>query len=220
MRSALIAGLVVAACSGPQLTIDRAPRVAQAPSPSAYRCGDPLQDQSTSGTERVSTWNPCWDLEEEIAVRERGVAAAERYGANLEHEQAAQLVQAELVHCKGIPEHELAHSPFAHRRAIREVIPHRSGGEIRGVRIVFEDIPGLTADYLRSAIACQRARYETLGRPPQYLPEDPTLFDGAEVTVSERQNGFEVLISADDPAVGRLALDRARSLVRERTATR
>jgi hypothetical protein len=243
MRNVLIVTAVVAACA-PQLpVVDRQPRnwegnmspgtrdeheaqahdraVAEATAgPTSYSCGDTMHEQSTTGTERVSTWNPCWDIEEETAARHRGAEAAQRYSANLAQGKADALVQAQLVHCKGIPEHELAHSPFAHRKAIREVTAHRSGGEIRGVRVLFKDIPGLTADYLRSAIACHRARYETLGRPAQYLPEDPTLFQGAEVVVSQRQNGIEVLITADDPTVGRIALDRAQDLVRSRTATR
>lgn len=225
MRNALLISVSVVVACAPQLpSVDRQPRAWEGnrspAGPTSYSCGDPMHDQSTTGTERVSTWNPCWDIEEETAARHRAAAAEERYRANLAADQSAQLVQAELVHCKGLPEHELAHSPFEHRRAIREVTAHRGGGQVRGVRIIFKDIPGLTVDYLRSAIACHRARYETLGKPAQYLPEDPTLFDGAEVTVSQRQNGIEVLITAEDPAVGRIAYDRAQKLVTDRTATR
>jgi len=39
------------------------------------------------------------------------------------------------------------------------VIPHREAGQLRGVRIVFNPIGGMTADWLRRDIECQRARW-------------------------------------------------------------
>jgi hypothetical protein len=187
----------------------------------SYQCGDTvLNEQSTSGTEPITTWTPCWNLDEEAAIRHRQAADAERRAAREDRAQATALARAEIAHCRGIPQHELTHSPFDHKRAIEEVIPHRSGGVVRGVRIVFKPVAGLTADYMRRAIACNQARFSVLGNPAQFAPEDPTLVEGAEVEVTNTRSNIIVTIRVPDDVQAAVALERAKDLVRARTAVR
>jgi hypothetical protein len=103
---------------------------------------------------------------------------------------------------------------------IAEVIPHRERGEVRGVRIVFKPVLGLSPAWMEQAIACHRARFERLGEPADYLADDPTLVPGAEATVSLHAGHLEVLVETRDDVAAHVALGRAQDLVRARTAVR
>ncbi len=185
----------------------------------SYSCGDTvLADQATSGGERLVQSVPCWDSGEEVSAHRRYLAEHEQQLAQDERRTAANLVEAELAACRGLPVHEIEHSPFAHRKEIAEVIPHRETGTLRGVRIVFKPVPGLTADWMRQAITCHRARFERMGEPAIYLPEDPTLVARAITTVELHSGHIEVMIETGDDTSAQVALDRAMDLVRPRTA--
>jgi hypothetical protein len=193
----------------------------QAAAPQTYQCGDTvMSDQLTSGGARIVQAVPCWDASEELAEHRRFLAERELRIAHAERRAATDLVEAELAACRGLSPQELEHSPFAHRREIADVIPHRVTGTLRGVRIVWKPVLGLTADWMRRAIACHRARFERLGEPPVYFPEDPTLVAPSTVTVAQRGDHLEVLIETPDGTAGQLALERALDLVRPRTAVR
>lgn len=186
-----------------------------------YNCGDrALSDEATSGGERLMPTVPCWDVTEENTEHQRYLVAREERIARSERRAATAMVEAELAACRGLSERELEHSPFAHRKEIAAVIPHRESGVLRGVRIVFKPVPGLTESWMRQAIACHRARFERMGEPAGYLPDDPTLVAGSTATVDMRSGRLEVLIETRDPTSTRTALDRARSLVGQRTAVR
>jgi len=161
---------------------------------------------------------PCWDSGEERIAHEAYIAQLERERASDRRRSTALLADEERAVCRGLSPRELEHSPLAHRKEIAAVVPHRETGTLRGVRIVWKPVPGLTAAWMRQAIACHRARFERLGEPPLYLRGDPTLVAHATVTVEQRGDHLEVLIETTDPAAGQLALDRALDLTRQRTA--
>lgn len=195
----------------PELTLD----------PTDYQCGDrDMSDQLTSGGQRMLPVVPCWDPVEEAAERHRIAAAREQHRARTERRAATSLVEAELAACRGISPEEVEHSPFAHHRAISEVIPHREAGAVRGVRIVFRPVPGLSAAWMEQAIACHRARFERLGEPATYLSDDPTLVPGATATVSAHRGHVEVLVVTPNDVAAHVALARARDLLAARTAGR
>lgn len=189
--------------------------------PANYQCGDrDMSDQLTSGGQRMLPVVPCWDPDEETAERNRDAAEREDRTARAERRAAASLVEAELAACSGITPDEATHSPFAHHKAIAEVIPHRQGKLVRGVRIVFRPVPGLTAAWMEQAIACHRAQFERLGQPATYLSDDPTLVRGAITTVASHRGHLEILVVTRDDVAANVALGRARDLVRPRTAGR
>ena len=186
-----------------------------------YQCGDrDMSDQLTSGGERLLPTVPCWDPVEENAERRRAAADREDRRAREERHAATSLVEAELAACRGISPDEIEHSPFAHHKAIAEVIPHTSGGKMRGVRIVFRPVVGLTPAWMEKAIACHRARFARLGEPATDLADDPTLVPGATTTVATRAGHVEVLIETTNDAAGQVALGRAQDLLHPRTAGR
>lgn len=186
-----------------------------------YQCGDTvMSDQTTSGGERLVQAMPCWDTNEELASHHRYLAQREDRAADTDRREANQLVAAENTACRGLAPQELEHSPFSHRREIAEVIPHRDGGQIRGVRIIFKPVPGLTAAWMRQAVACHRARFERLGEVATYMPDDPTLVAGATTNVEMHSGHLEVTVEVRDDVQAAVALDRAEELVRTRTAAR
>jgi hypothetical protein len=178
--------------------------------PTSFNCGDPvLNDQVTTGGLRVTTWQPCFDLAEEAAVGHRDAAQRERELARRDRRTAHALVSAELSACAGIPDSERAHSVFAHKTAISKVIPHREAGQLHGVWVEFKRVPGLSADWIRRDIDCQRARWAALGPHPTDSPEDPTLVPGAQVQVFDRGDHVDVLVTTDTTEAGEVALARA-----------
>lgn len=186
--------------------------------PENFACGDTvLNDQVTTGTERVTTWTPCWDPAEEAVESHRDAAARERKTAREERAQAVALARTELASCRGIPARELTHTPLSHRKAIAEVIPHREGDEVRGVHIIFKRVPGLDARWMERAIACHRARAAVLGRTGS---PDPTMLPEAQVTVSESGGRVDVFVRTPDGDSGQLALARAQGLTAAQSATR
>jgi len=198
------------------VTVDQDPT-----SPSGYQCGDvALSDQSTSGGVRLVQAVPCWNVDEEIAAHHRFEADREQVLADNERRAATQMVVDEVAACQGLSARELEHSPFAHRREIDQVIPRREAGVLRGVRIVWKPVLGLSADWMRQAIACHRARFERLGEPATYMADDPTLVARATVTVEEHRGHIEVLVESSDDISSRVALERAHDLVHPRTASR
>ncbi len=183
--------------------------------PLAYRCGDTvLADQSTSGGERLQLSQPCFDPQEEAAQAPRALPANEQARVPNEVQRASGgLVETELVACRNIPERELAHSPFAHHKAISEVIPHYAGGTVRGARVVFKKIPGMTEAWMRQDIACHQARFASRSDSASYMPEDPSMIAGTRVTVESDRATVTVLIEATTDEAGREVLARARALI-------
>jgi hypothetical protein len=176
--------------------------------PESYHCGDEvLNEQITSGTEQLTNWMPCFNSSEEARLRGAAAANRELGLAQKNREQAAALVRAEERMCSGIPEQERNHAPLEHRTAIDSVIPHREGGQLRGVRVQLKPVPGLTADYMRRAIACAQARRDMYG--PAFGGGDPSLVPGSEVIVSERAGRVEVLVLSGSSTDAQIALDRA-----------
>jgi hypothetical protein len=176
-------------------------------------CGDRvLADQLTSGGERLLGRSPCWTAADDEA-RHRELAADLRADAAAHRARARELAQAERDACEGMPTNELDHTPFFHRADIAAVAALVEGGEVRGARIRFRAVPGLTSDWLREAIACHQARAAALGWPEQHFAYDPTMVPGATATVEERGGSILVVIRADDDLAAQVAYGRAEDLL-------
>ena len=177
-----------------------------------YQCGDEVpSEQVTTGGERVSTWQPCFALVDETAERHREAAEYERELARKDRAAAARLLETQRFACAGIPEREIGHSPFSHESAIEKIAPIYNGDRLAGVRVEFEAVRGLTADWLRRAIECQRARWAVMGKDAAWMPMDPTLIDGAKIDVRARDGRIVVLVTTYEPKQAALALSRARN---------
>lgn len=178
--------------------------------PGEYNCGDTvLMDQIQTGGRPLTLWTPCFDAAEESAMHHRFLASREREAARADRAGAHQLLRAEIAACQGISPREREHSVFAHRDEISEIVPHYEGAQLHGVWVIFKPVPGMTADWVRQDIACQRARWALQGEPADLAPNDPTLVPNAQVQVADRAGHVEVLISTPATADAEIALARA-----------
>jgi hypothetical protein len=211
MRIPLGISLVLAACGGSagsraiSIKSDQVSAANNKCGAYAIRTGE-----VTADGEAVRLWMPCWDFTKDSA----------RYQVPANRAMAARLSAIEKTQCIGLAPAALERSPFVQDNAIDEIVPHRSGSEIRGAHIVFKPIPGLTVSWMRRAIACHQARWRTLGKPVSYLAGDPTLIDGAEINVTENGDHIVVLIASEAPGAAQIALDRAQDLKASMTARR
>ena len=173
-----------------------------------YRCGEQVPGESVLA---IPCWNPADDDRAEARLpRQRRAAAVEaRVGAA--PRIVTELAPA-LAACRDIPAPELGHSPFAHRSAITDVGEHYVGSAMRGARITFRRIPGLSEEFLRQAIACNQARFDALGESPMYLPADPTVVPGAKIVVTGDQATISVCIEVATDEAAQTVIGRARAL--------
>jgi hypothetical protein len=195
-------------------------------------CGDRavLNDQLTTGGRPVTYWVPCWDNWDGDLAAEKPMGpwftppgAPERERVDVRANANADVAEragTELKACEGLARRDVERSPFSHRTAIVEVVPHREGGEVRGARVVFKAVPGLNAAWMRRAIACQQARNTKLGDTTSVATMDPTLVEGATTTVVQHGGRIDVLVETETETAGQLALTRAQQLVAPRTARR
>jgi len=185
------------------------PSEQQIPVAERFYCGDTvLNDQLTTGGLLVTYFMPCMDVATEGIKNDVWVAGAERTAARHDRQSAAQLALAEANACRGIPAQDRDESVFARRKDIASIEPVRENDEVHGVRVVFAS--GVSADRVRNHIACTRARWQTLGRDPATMPEDPTLVDGADVQVLARGGHTEVVVLTSSVEGADVALARAR----------
>lgn len=211
MRHIIWVTVVLAACGGAPGHHSSSVASAQV-SAANYKCGAYAvrTGDFTLDGEPVTMWMPCWDFGKDPG----------RYTTRTDRAHAAKLAEVERTQCIGLVPRALERSPFVQDQAIDEIVPHRSGEQIRGAHVVFKPVPGLTVSWMRRAIACHQARWRALGKPPTYLAGDPTLVDDAEISVTEVDNHIIVLIATDSATGAQIALDRARDLTSERTASR
>ena len=201
----------LAACAGP--SYHAASIEGREVSSTNRKCGyDAARiDKEDVPSDLSSYWLPCWD---------DGLAGA-RYRVPTDPGTTARLAKVEATQCVGLFPQSLERSPFAQREAIQEIIPHRLGSSIIGAHIVFKPIPGLTVSWMRRVIACHQARWETLGRPGDYLAGDPTIVEGVEVEVSEADHRVVVRVAAPASETdAQLVFRRAKDLVAARLARR
>jgi hypothetical protein len=187
--------------------------------PDAYDCGDTvLADQVTSGGERLVNMVPCFNVQDEAAAAHRAAARRERAAAKADRAAASQMVSAEIQQCAGLPTSELDHSVFLHPRSIAAVTPFVQDGRVEGARIRFKPVRHLDAAWVRMTIACHQAQFIAAGRDPSLMSYDPTLVDGARISVASKPDGsVEVTVSAADDAAANVILQRAQELMTEST---
>jgi hypothetical protein len=180
-------------------------------------CGDrELALQSTSGGAPLTPRPPCWTTEADAVAAHRRAAHGLRIDARAHRALARQLVGAAREACESLPEHELIASPFSHRDDIRSVEAELSGDRVRGARIRFAPIEGLTAAWLERSLTCHQALAAAGGYDPLYMPHCPAAVALAHVEAVDTADGPEVVIGSDDPAAALVIYARAEALLVER----
>lgn len=173
-----------------------------------------LGDVSTTGNEPLHMTRPCWSMIMEDNERHRRAANKLLEEAAEHRRMASQLLQTEKEQCEGLGANELAASPFYHAVDIVKVEELKDGERLLGARVQFRRVTGLSADYLRRAIACHQARVSTLGYPDQYQPYDPIALPRVTASVEESADGFWVELRSDDALTASAVLGRANDCAR------
>jgi hypothetical protein len=182
--------------------------------PTRATCGDVgLTELATSGGERLRILPPCWSGEVAAVERDRTLAAQLRADARQHRTAARAMVTAKQQWCAGLPASELDHTPFDHREDLVSVRAVMEGDRVRGARVRFAKVSGLTADWLRQTLACHQSIAASSGFDPTYLATAPSLVAGAETTVVDHAWGLEVIIRAADPAAALAVYGRAEALL-------
>lgn len=185
----------------------------QADDVDGYACGDTvLADQATTGGERLGFAMPCWNTHAEASYEHRRAAEHERSEAMRHRALARELEIAEREKCAGLPANELDHTPFWHRADVARVERIVEGGRLRGARVTFRPVAGLTVDWLRHALQCHRARAATLGWTSTYMGYDPSVLAAATTSVTANGKDIAVEIVSNDPDVAAVIAGRAEAL--------
>lgn len=178
-------------------------------------CGDrALATQATSGGEVLTPRPPCWTTESDAIERHRTAAAHLRADARAHRAVARQLVGGAHAACESLPENELVTSPFSHRDDILTVEAVIDGDRVRGARILFAPVEGLTAAWLERSLACHQALAASGGYDAAYMPHSPAVVAGAAISAEDTALGPVVVIRSDDPAVALSIYGRAEDLLR------
>lgn len=183
--------------------------------PTPATCGDVARDElTTSGTERLHLLPPCWSGEVATVRRARQHAETLRADARRHRIQARELVLAQQRWCATLPEAELDHTPFDHREDLRGVTAELDGDRVRGARVRFKPVNGLSAAWLRQTLACHQALAAAEGYDAtRHLATCPSAVEHAVTIVEETPAGLEVVIRSDDAAAALIIYGRAEALL-------
>jgi hypothetical protein len=174
-------------------------------------CVSPIDDVSTSGGERLVQRRPCWTGLAPPSLRHEREAERLREEAAHHRAQAAALLRMEREACAGISQDEIDHSPFLHREDILRVEPYQVADELRGAKIWFRKVPGLTVDWMRRAVQCHQARGAVMGHTPSFQNYCPLVLEGVSTRVEDTPEGILLTIRAERDEVARAVLGRAQN---------
>jgi hypothetical protein len=172
--------------------------------------------QSTSGGVPISLVTPCWTSHASERSMHLSRAASLRHDARKHRAVAASLIEAERAACAGLPATERDHSPSWHRDDITAAEPVRDGGPVRGARVTFRKVAGLSVEWLRSAYTCHQAQAAALGFDPTAMSYCPATLPDVTIDVTEDTDGYVVTFTSARDDVAASVLGRALALLEPR----
>jgi len=194
-----------------ELAVEAARAEAQSSDP--IHCVDrPLEGISYSGGEPLEVLRPCWTSVISASEHYSQRARRHRVRAVWHRERAETLLETEHVACAGLGEGEIATSPFSQTEDITSIEEYRVDGALRGARVVFRKLPGLSAKWMHRSIQCHYARAAALGFPRDYMSFCPATLPDVRISVVEEPSGIVVIIAADRDEMAAAVLGRASDL--------
>lgn len=170
----------------------------------------------------------CWTAEKNPTASHSKDAAHHRDLADKHRAASEALRTAEASACSGISAKDRDVSPFSHGPDIRSVSPLQeevkkgkvTTNRVAGANIVFQAVPGMTAEWLQRVVDCHLARNAAIGHDAAAgeMPYCPLTPRGAQARVSSVGDGFAVAIRSDDAETSKEILKRAESLRATTTA--
>jgi hypothetical protein len=165
----------------------------------------------------------CWTSEVN-PTREHAKDAERHRELASQHRAASEALRAaEASACSGIPEDDRDASPFTHAGDIRSVSPLQEQVQLgrgsatqrtAGAEIVFQAVPGMTAEWLQRVVDCHLARNAAIGHEvaTAEMGQCPLTLRGAQAKVRSVGDGFAVDVRADDEATQKEIVRMAESL--------
>jgi hypothetical protein len=178
------------------------------------QCFDrPLAGVAYSGTEPLVVQRPCWTAITNPTAHHKQAAAQHRELAAEHRAAARRLRETEAEACAGLGEDETSHTPFYHREDILRVEPYYESGRLRGARVTFRIVPGLTASWMRHALHCHAARAAVMGYDPTFMSYCPLSLQDVSTAVTQTEDGLRVTLRSDRSDIAHVILGRARDLI-------
>ena len=178
------------------------------------RCADRSIDHaSTTGGEPLTVFHPCWTVELHPGDHHRREAERLRADAARYRAEAQALEEMEQRTCSGLSQDAIDHSPFFHGEDILRVEPYQDEEVLRGARVLFRKVPGLTVGWMRQAVECHLARAAVMGHSTRFQPYCPLMLEGVTVAVSETAEGIEVLLRAKRDDIAAAVLGRVQDRI-------
>lgn len=165
------------------------------------------------GGERIPLLRPCWTTPANPTAIHLEEAQENRREADEHRARAAALIGAEKRSCQGLGESAVAHSPFIHREDIVLAEPVHEKDELRGARVLFRKVPGLTSDWLEKVGSCHQARAAVMGFSATFMPSDPLSVRDANLSVKTIEQGVWVTVTSERAESAALIWARVRGLV-------
>jgi hypothetical protein len=166
--------------------------------------GGPLE----SGGERMPVMKPCWTRAEQNTSYLRAAEAHRRAAAD-HREWAHLLIEVEKEACSGLGEIERKTSPFVRGPDILSVEPYNEGKTLRGARVTFRKVQGLSKPWLVKSMSCHRARAAKLGFAQDFMPHCPLTLKDTATSVVETPDTVVVTLRSTDPIVATEIYGRA-----------
>ena len=164
------------------------------------------------GGERIHVMRPCFTepLASEVHAKEASRLLQE---AKEHRKAAARLIETEKELCQGIGELELSHDPFFHRDDIVKVEAYRENGSLRGARLWFRKVPGLSSKWMHQALHCHMARSAVMGYSETFLSYSPVALAEVSALVTDDEQGLVVTVRSTREDIAAIVFARAEALL-------
>jgi hypothetical protein len=133
------------------------------------------------------------------------------------------LRSAEASACSGIDQADRDTSPFEHREDIRSAsdlteevrMGKTLSSRSAGATVVFQAVPGMTAEWLQRVVDCHLARNAAIGHEAASaeMSDCPLTLRGVRASVKSTGDGFAITMRSDDVDTSKEILRRAKALV-------
>jgi hypothetical protein len=167
----------------------------------------------TPGTQCLPTTRPAAETAED------GVRAHQLRDSAKQHRRVAMALETATSRvCAGLPDEDLAESPFAHQEDIVhvEVLSRPPGadgqGWVAGARVQFHALEAQTAGSIQHVVDCHIAIDHLLGDDIADRNSSPLAPRGATATVTALPHGYVIDVRSNDPEAAKEIVRRAMAL--------
>lgn len=193
---------------------NRPPEHAETQGGAPVECIDqPLAGVPSSGGKPIRIMRPCFTTHANPAHDHEGHTQVHRRAAEEHRSQLSAMLRAERDACAGLGRDEVSHSPFYHREDIASVEPILENGVVRGARVTFKPVKGLSVAWLEKSTGCHLARAAVMGFSTTFQSYCPLMLESVTAKAAATPAGLVVEIRAKKDDMAAAVLGRAQDLL-------